>query len=172
MPGLSSRPSQSVPPARNVILLLLSDPESLKKLPASLSPLSKVRGTLGHSCDGTLPSKPTFLRPSSFLNIFTKYLPISNLRGGGELCIPSAPYGCRHLCTRHSVFGQDSEHTPHEAETHSRQRQAMAKLEHLLMPYSLEGFTGGWLGTVSVRLVPLLLLPQHPGRTQKPLPKA
>lgn len=31
MPGLSSRPSQSVPPARNVILLLLSDPEFLKK---------------------------------------------------------------------------------------------------------------------------------------------
>lgn len=31
MPGLSSSHSQSVPPARNVILFLLSDPESLKK---------------------------------------------------------------------------------------------------------------------------------------------
>lgn len=85
MPGLGSSRSQSVPPARNVILFLLSDPESLKKLPAPLSPLSKVGGFLGHSCDGALPPKPTFLRPSSFLNIFTKYLPISNLCVGGTL---------------------------------------------------------------------------------------
>lgn len=76
MPGLwpcSSR-SQSVPPARNAILFLLSDPESLKSCRPHCLHFIKWGGALGHSCDGALPSKPTFLRPSSFLNIFAKYL--------------------------------------------------------------------------------------------------
>lgn len=76
MPGLGSSRSQSVPPARNVILFLLSDPESLKSYRPHCLHFIKWGGggALDHSCDGALPSKPTFLRPSSFLNVFTKYL--------------------------------------------------------------------------------------------------
>lgn len=49
----------------------------------------------------------------------------------------------------------------------------MTKLEHPLMPYCLEGFMGGLARhSGTVRLVPLLLLPQHPGRKLQPLPKA
>lgn len=50
------------------------------------------------------------------------------------------------ICAPGTVSLVRTPSTPHiEAKTHRRQCQAMVKLKHPLMPYGLEGFTGGWL---------------------------